>query len=68
MFKLKQIVALAVTVTVALALLVAGCSSVNPTTSEECQALGSQLAAAQQQLADVIVERDALADKALTAA
>ncbi len=51
-----------------LLLLVAGCSSVDPTTSEEYQALGSQLAAAQQQLADVIVERDALADEALTAA
>jgi outer membrane murein-binding lipoprotein Lpp len=66
MFKLKQIVVLAVTV--ALALLVAGCSSVDPTTSEEYQALESQLAAAQQQLADVIVERDALAAEALTAA
>ncbi|MBE0688482.1 MAG: hypothetical protein IH585_21010 [Anaerolineaceae bacterium] len=68
MFKLKQIVSLAGVITVALALLVAGCSSVDPTTSEEFQALESQLAAAQQQLADVIVERDALADEALTAA
>ena len=41
-------------------LLVSGCSS-DPTASEEYEELEGQLAAAQQQLADVTVERDDLA-------
>ena len=45
---------------VVVGLLVSGCSS-DPTASEEYEELEDQLAAAQQQLAEVTVERDDLA-------
>lgn len=53
---------------VALLLVMAGCSSSDPTTSDEYAALEQELALSEAQLADVTAERDALAAEAEAAA
>lgn len=47
-----------------LALAVAGCSSSDPTASEEYQALGQELVQTESELAEMAIERDVLADEA----
>ena len=51
------------TVAVALLLLMAGCSSGDPTASDEYQALEQELAQTETQLAEMTVERDVLAEE-----
>ena len=60
----KRIVPFAVT----LLLVVVGCSSSDPTKSDEYASLEQELAQAQAQLADVTVERDVLVEQAEAAA
>jgi hypothetical protein len=52
----------------ALLLLMAGCSSSNPTASDEYEALEQELAQTEAELTEVTTERDALAGQAETAA